>query len=241
MVASFLPSVYDVFHLLISGNLDKVWVSSKNRVMTDPDLQPTRSPRMTTQRMRELLAQLDATTEPSDGNAPSRELSESKRSDVFREFLWRMHSHPSPEVRYWCCYWLSWQSTPSGEFVEVLERQGEYPEIRGQAAEGLANALCSSPRHFAWFRRAEAALIQALDDPFVQVRFWSSFALGSARSRRAVPKLRELAASDQAMLPGWWTVAEEAQDALLRIGGKDNRDRTAAGHEVWSWGKDSTT
>jgi hypothetical protein len=132
---------------------------------------------MTTQQMRELLAKLDATTEPSDGHAPSRELAESGRSDVFREFLWRMHGHPSPEVRYWCCYWLIWEDTPTGEFIEVLERHDEYPEIRGQAAEGLANALDHSRRHFAWFRRAEAALLRALDDPAVQVRWWSSFAL----------------------------------------------------------------
>ena len=139
-------------------------------------------------RMRELFSQLDAATEPGEGGAPSREQAESGRQDVFREFLWRMDSHPSPEVRYWSCYWLIWERTPCAEFIEVLQKLDEYPEIRAQAAEGLANALdCCSPR-FAWFRRAESALIESLDDPAVQVRWWSSFALGVARSKKAVPK-----------------------------------------------------
>lgn len=195
--------------------------------------------KLTAQRMRELFAQLDASTEPGAGHQPSRELAESKRPQVFREFLWRMHNHPSPEVRYWSCYWLIWERTPSAEFIEVLERQDEYPEIRAQAAEGLANALECHPRHFAWFRRAEAALIKALDDPSVHVRWWSSFALGSARSKKSIPKLRELAAHDHTMLPGWWTVAEEAEDSLLRIARKNTTDRVPTGHNVWSWGKRS--
>jgi len=191
---------------------------------------------MTNLRMRELFAQLDATTEPCDGHAPSRELAESGRQEVFREFLWRMHNHPSPEVRYWSCYWLIWERTPSAEFVEVLEKKDEYPEIRAQAAEGIANALDWYSSRFAWFRRAESALIDALNDPAVQVRWWSCFGLAAARSKKSVPKLRELAAGDHTMLPGWWTVAEEAEDALLRIAGKDTPDRVPSGHNTWSWG-----
>lgn len=201
-----------------------------------PEPDPPQTPRMTKMRMRELFDQFDATTKPCDGNAPSRELAESGRQDVFREFLWRMHNHPSPEVRYWSCYWLIWERTPCAEFIEVLQNVDEYPEIRAQAAEGLANALdCCSPR-FAWFRRAETALIEALDDPSVQVRWWSSFALGVARSKKAVPRLSELAVGDHTMLPGWWTVAEEAEDALSNIAGKDHPDRVPSGRNTWSWG-----
>lgn len=203
--------------------------------LDQPEPDPGQTPRMTKLRMRELFAQLDATTKPGEGGAPSRKLAESGRQDVFREFLWRMHNHPSPEVRYWSCYWLIWERTPCAEFIEVLQNGEEYPEIRAQAAEGLANALdCCSPR-FAWFRRAETALIEALDDPAVQVRWWSAFALGVARSRKAVSKLRELAADDHTMLPGWWTLAEEAEDALSNIVGKIHPDRVPSGRNTWSW------
>lgn len=119
----------------------------------------------------------------------------------------------------------------------MLERQSEYPEIRGQAAEGLDHALGNAPRNLAWARRAETALINALDDPAVEVRWWSCFALSSPRSKRAVPKLRELAANDRGMLSGWWTVAEEAEDALLSIADKESVDRDFSGQRVWSWGQ----
>ncbi len=206
--------------------------------LDQPEPDPRQAPRMSKLRMLELFAQLDAATEPGEGGAPSRELAESGRQDVFREFLWRMHEHSSPEVRYWSCYWLIWERMPCAEFIEVLQKLDEYPEIRAQAAEGLANALdCCSPR-FAWYRRAESALIEALDDPAVQVRWWSSFALGVARSKKAVPKLRELAAGDHTLLPGWWTVAEEAEDALSNIAGKVHPDRVPSGRNTWSWGAD---
>jgi len=56
--------------------------------MTDPDLQPTRSPlRMTTQRMRELLAQRDANTKPSRRQCPLR-------PEVAGSTSWGEHPRP---------------------------------------------------------------------------------------------------------------------------------------------------
>lgn len=107
--------------------------------MSDLDhLEPAlwQAPRMTNLRMRELFAQFDATTKPCDGNAPSRELAESGRQEVFREFLWRMHNHPSPEVRYWSCYWLIWERTPCAEFIEVLQKSEEYPRSARRPQKG---------------------------------------------------------------------------------------------------------
>ena len=72
---------------------DTVQVS--DLVHSEPEPDPGQTSRMTNLRTRELFAQFDATTEPCDGNAPSRELAESGRQEVFREFLWRMHNHPS--------------------------------------------------------------------------------------------------------------------------------------------------
>ena len=105
--------------------------------MTDPcmsDQQPARSPRLTADQIGQLFARLDAATDPGEGHEPAHFLAETNRQDVFRELIWRMHSHPSPG-RYWCCYELCWEQPASGEFVEVLEHQGEHPRIRGQACE----------------------------------------------------------------------------------------------------------
>lgn len=124
--------------------------------MTDPACSPLR---MTSQRIRELFAELDAAVEPGQGSEPARQLAKAERPAVFRELIWRMHNHPSPEVRYWCCYELCWEQPASGEFVEVLERLDEHPRIRAQACEGLAYVLEFAKPTLAWYRRAEAVLL----------------------------------------------------------------------------------
>lgn len=200
-----------------------------------PDQQPVRSPRLTADRIHSLFAQLDAAIEPGEGHEPAQLLAETNRQDVFRELIWRMHNHPSPEVRYWCCYELCWEQPASAEFVEVLERPGEHPRIRGQACEGLGYVLEFARPTLAWYRRAETALLKALYDPAVAVRWWACFALGLAKSRRAIPKLRELADNDHAMMPGWWPVAQEAEDALLNIEREPGPERALTGQQEWSW------
>ena len=139
--------------------------------MTDPlEVQPTRAPRMTTERMRELFAEFDATTEPGTGNAPSRQLA---------------------ELGVLMCF----ENSSGACTVTPVQRY----------ATGVATGL------FGRILRVESS--------------WrSSFALAKAGSKMAVPKLLELAAKDHTMLPGWWTVAEEAADALLRMEGKEPPD-----------------
>jgi len=57
------------------------------------------------------------------------------------------------------------------------------------------------------------------------VRFWSAFALGKLRSRRAVAHLRDLL-TDATGVPGWWSVGEEAFDAIEVIEGRTPPERT---------------
>jgi len=95
--------------------------------------------------------------------------------------------------------------------VHALADRAEHPGVRGAAAEALATA----PR-----RRAEAPLLAALSDPSAEVRFWAAFALGQLRSRRALAKLKRLAATDAARVPGWGTVRREAATAVEYISGR---------------------
>ena len=81
-------------------------------------------------------------------------------------------------------------------------------QLRSHAAEALA---------YLGTRRAVPALIAALDDPSPAVRLWSAFALGELSDRRAVSPLERLAATDVSPVPGWWTVSEEAREALKRL------------------------
>jgi HEAT repeat protein len=92
--------------------------------------------------------------------------------------------------------------------VQVLRDRREDAQLRGHAAEALA---------YLGHRRAVPALIAALDDPSPEVRLWSVFALGELGDRRAVAPLERLAATDVTPVPGWWTVGEEAREALKRL------------------------
>jgi len=96
----------------------------------------------------------------------------------------------------------------------ALKDRSEVVTVRAQAAESLGNLLgCGHPRTRR-YRKAERWLIYALCDPAPEIRFWSAFALGTMRSYRALPRLEVLAAVDTAVCPGWWTVQDEATDAI---------------------------
>lgn len=98
--------------------------------------------------------------------------------------------------------------------LSSLENDNEQPAVRAQAAESLGNILAYSDRRTRRFKRAQQALIRALEHSAPEVRFWAAFALGSMRSRSALPKLRHLADIDVALCPGWWPVKDEASDAI---------------------------
>lgn len=80
--------------------------------------------------------------------------------------------------------------------------------MRGFAAEAL-----TGPGE----RRAVPGLIAALADSSAEVRFWAAFALGELADPAALSALQQLAQSDEATLPGWWSVSDEAAAAIERI------------------------
>jgi len=101
--------------------------------------------------------------------------------------------------------------------VEPLLRSLADPEedarVRGQAAESLANLRARGPAVY-------AALISVLADASAEVRFWAAFALGeiaNSREQEAIRALEHLAATDTAVVPGWWSVSREAEAALVQI------------------------
>ena len=118
--------------------------------------------------------------------------------------------------------------------VRVVQNQEESADLRGQAAEGLAYLFgpCAGARHDRRqraYRVAGEKLVIALSDPSAEVRFWSAFALGSMRYRAALPVLQKLARTDKEMFGNWWTVGEEAADAVDSIKGRPRRIRVRSG------------
>jgi HEAT repeat protein len=122
-------------------------------------------------------------------------------------------------------------SDPIGEaFLALLADRDAPPGVRAQVAEGLAylHGACvgARDRRRKAYRGAGELLIDTLDDPAPQVRFWSAFALGSIRYLKALPALRRLARKDHARFAPWWTVGEEATDSIALLEGRMPSERT---------------
>lgn len=107
------------------------------------------------------------------------------------------------------CLAVSARQRVVGAWISVLGACGEAADVRGMAAQQLA-VLGS--------RRAVPPLVTALGDPSAEVRFWAAFALGELGSADILPKLAYLAATDDVVVPGCWSVGQEAAEAIVRIG-----------------------
>jgi HEAT repeat protein len=89
-----------------------------------------------------------------------------------------------------------------------LADTSEDPRVRGFVAEAFT---CHQER------RAVPHLIAVLSDSSAEVRFWAAFALGQLGDPAALSALERLAQTDNATLPGWGSVMDEAAAAIERI------------------------
>lgn len=90
----------------------------------------------------------------------------------------------------------------------VLADISEAPDVRGQAAEALGYLL--DPATF-------ECLVKGTSDAEPEVRFWSVFALGQLRDARARNLLERIESTDNGLVEGWGTIAEEAREALAHL------------------------
>lgn len=115
-------------------------------------------------------------------------------------------------------------------FIRLLDN-GQIPtHVRGVAAEGLGNLMggCFGDAGTIPQERHAAALslTSVLRDPEPEVRFWAAFALGNLGNEPAtLPALRAIAGKDEGRFGNWWTVGEEASDAIDRIEGREPPER----------------
>ncbi|MBW4422552.1 MAG: hypothetical protein KME13_25625 [Myxacorys californica WJT36-NPBG1] len=70
--------------------------------------------------------------------------------------------------------------------INIAANEAEIPAVRAQALEGLGNKL-SQDFAPALYQDGVAALMQALDSPNAEVRFWACFAAGATLAQQAVP------------------------------------------------------
>ena len=94
--------------------------------------------------------------------------------------------------------------------------------VRWLAILTLSELAAELPRRAKLRRRVEDHLIDLLDHPDVELRFFTIKALGDLRARTATPRQMALANTDERVLPGVWSIAEAAQDAIARIRGEES-------------------
>jgi hypothetical protein len=104
-----------------------------------------------------------------------------------------------------------------GGLLAIVTDDGLPPSQRGFAAEAVGEQL-EFARRGRLRSLAISRLIDALGDPEPEVRFWAAFSLGTLRAARARGHLVRLTA-DPTPVPGWWSVGNEAHDAIRRIDG----------------------
>jgi HEAT repeat protein len=90
---------------------------------------------------------------------------------------------------------------------QTVDDKNEHPKVRGEAAESLAH------NHR---ERSHRVLLQNLNDPSKEVRFWCAFSLSEMGDCDALISLRHLASSDHRIVGGFWSVSREA-NAAIRI------------------------
>lgn len=100
--------------------------------------------------------------------------------------------------------------------------------LRGNAADRLMSQTGIGDRRTTLYRRCRAAALRGLDEEDLDVRFGSMYVIGALTSRGdwsppkvhtdfhcALPRLREIAATDHMLAPGyWWPLSAEAADVI---------------------------
>ncbi len=115
----------------------------------------------------------------------------------------------------------------SDVLVTIFERTDLAGWLRGDAGD----AICVADRRTRLFHRTWVAALRGLTETDIEVQFWSMFAIArlasinrigqricNARFHPALPRLREIAAHDHRLAPGfWWPMSAEAEDAIACI------------------------
>jgi HEAT repeat protein len=138
-----------------------------------------------------------------------------------------VRSNQPPHRKELTLYVLAWMHDEHliDTFVQVLRDTGEMETVRGQAAEALGMFFDENFEQTDSYCTAESALLEQIVDSSSVVRFWCCYGLGNMRSHRAIEQLNAIREQDHVLCPGWWSVSEEAEDALARIAGQPALDR----------------
>jgi hypothetical protein len=146
-----------------------------------------------------------------------------------KQLLAIMFTGTSAHSREAAAYALSWMSSPRHDkiYPALLTIAGDrrQPEtLRGQAFEGIAYHRLSR-RHHLW-PQSLRVIRAGLADASGHVVFWACFAAGTLFARELLPPLKRLRDTDRRIERNWWSIADEASDAISAIQGLSSPFRT---------------
>ena len=141
---------------------------------------------------------------------------------------------------------FSYSDDVNDVLVTIFERTDLAGWLRGDAGDVIHVA----DRRTKLFRRTWVAALGGLSETDIDVQFWSMFAIAKLASRNrigqricndqfrvALPRLREIAAHDHRLAPGyWWPMSAEAEDTIACIETGNGLDPEAA--ERWIGNKE---
>lgn len=139
---------------------------------------------------------------------------------------------PAPDVTWLDAITIACLACDDRRIAEILlmtyERTDLPGWLRGNAADRLMSQTGIGDRRTTLYRRCRAAALRGLDEEDLDVRFGSMYVIGALTSRGdwsppkvhtdfhcALPRLREIAATDHMLAPGyWWPLSAEAADVI---------------------------
>jgi hypothetical protein len=166
--------------------------------------------------------------DPTVAYEAAKKLPDSRPRPV-KELLAIMFTGTAAHSRDAAAYALSWMSRPRHDeiYPALLRIAGDrrQPEtLRGQAFEGISYHR-PSRRHHLWPHSLKV-IRAGLADASGHVVFWACFAAGHLFARELLPTLKRIRDTDKRIEPGWWSIADEASDAISAIHGLPSPDRT---------------
>lgn len=136
-----------------------------------------------------------------------------------RWLTWRLRTSRDPVERYQCACFVLGTPISINTLVSRVRDSQEHFLVRGVSLESLA---CSA----SWFTpksrldtKVHRAVLESLQDPHPNVRFWACYAAAQMRILAARPLLRSLR-GDEGLSDMGWTVGYEATEALKAIEGQ---------------------
>jgi hypothetical protein len=146
---------------------------------------------------------------------------------LVRRALLRALGDSREQVRFAAAHTLR-RAVPQKKVFDALmsraDDSAETFEVRGVSIESIGQLAQAMPVRARLRKRAERFLLEMLEHPDVELRYWTSWALALIGSRASLAALR-LLLSDERVYRGWWSVGEEAQDAIDGILGRPVPDR----------------